>query len=177
MIETKRLILRPWRAGDLAPYAAMMADPEVGDWLGGTLTQAQAEAQAARLQAESYGAWVVERRSDAAFLGLVELSAVGNDIPLAPAIEVGWRLARDAWGQGYATEAARAVIDDGFAHLEVEEIVAFTASTNLRSQAVMERLGMERDEARDFDHPRLAPGHPLRPHVVYRARAAASAAL
>jgi ribosomal-protein-alanine N-acetyltransferase len=170
LIETPRLILRPWRAMDLSPYAAMMADPEVGDWLGGTLTRAQAEAQVSRLQAEADGAWVVERRRDSAFIGSVGLSAVGDDIPLAPAVEVGWRLARAAWGHGYATEAARAIIDDGFARLGLAEIVAFTASTNRRSQAVMERLGLERDPSRDFDHPRLAAGHALRPHVVYAAR-------
>jgi ribosomal-protein-alanine N-acetyltransferase len=170
LIETERLILRAWQAADLPAYAAMMADPEVGDWLGGTLTLDQAEAQVARLQAEEDGAWAVERRCDAAFIGSVGLSAVGDDIPVAPAIEVGWRLARAAWGHGYATEAARAVIDDGFARLGLAEIVAFTSSTNRRSQAVMERLGFQRDPTRDFDHPRLAVDHPLRPHVVYAAR-------
>jgi ribosomal-protein-alanine N-acetyltransferase len=85
-------------------------------------------------------------------------------------VEVGWRLVRTAWGHGFATEAARAAIDDGFSRVGLPEIVSFTARSNLRSQAVMERLGMERDENRDFDHPKLAPDHPLRPHVVYATR-------
>ena len=168
MIETERLILRPWRESDLAAYAAMMADPEVGYWLGGTLTAAQARTQVERLIG-SDDAWAVERRGESAFIGSVGLSAVGEDIPFAPAVEVGWCLARAAWGHGYATEAAAAVIRHGFARLGLEEIVAFTASTNLRSQAVMERLGLVRDPTRDFDHPKLAADHSLRPHVVYAA--------
>ena len=90
---------------------------------------------------------------------------------MATAIEIGWRLARAAWGGGYATEAARALLTHGFEELGLTEIIAFTADTNLRSQAVMERLGMARDEARDFDHPGLAADHPLRRHVVYVAQA------
>ncbi len=168
MIETQRLILRRWRPSDRAPYAAMMADPEVAYWLGGTLTAAQAQTQVERLIGAD-DAWVVERRGEGAFVGSVGLSAVGEDIALAPAVEVGWRLARAAWGHGYATEAAAAVIHHGFARLGLEEIVAFTASTNLRSRAVMERLGLVRDPTRDFDHPKLAADHPLRPHVVYAA--------
>jgi RimJ/RimL family protein N-acetyltransferase len=146
----------------------MMADPEVAYWLGGTITAAQAQAQAERLIG-SDDAWAVERRGEGAFIGCVGLSAVREDIPLAPAIEVGWRLARAAWGRGYASEAAGAVIRHGFARRGLEEIVAFTASTNLRSRAVMERLGLVRDPTRDFDHPKLAADHPLRPHVVYAA--------
>jgi RimJ/RimL family protein N-acetyltransferase len=168
VIETQRLILRRWRESDRAPYAAMMADPEVAYWLGGTITAAQAQAQVERLIG-SDDAWAVEHRGESAFIGSVGLSAVGEDIPLAPAIEVGWRLARAAWGHGYATEAAAAVIHDGFARLGLEEIVAFTASTNLRSQAGMRRLGLVRDPTRDFDHPKLAADHPLRSHVVYAA--------
>jgi len=166
VIETKRLILRRWRASDLTAYAAMMADPEVAYWLAGTITVAQAQAQVERLIG-SDDAWAVGRPGQSAFIGGVGLSAVGEDIPVAPAIEVGWRLARAAWGHGYASEAAAAVIHHGFARLGLKEIVAFTASTNLRSQAVMGRLGLVRDQTRDFDHPKLADGHPLRPHVVY----------
>jgi RimJ/RimL family protein N-acetyltransferase len=182
LIETERLILRRWRAGDLALYAAMMADPEVTYWLGGGQSEAEAKAHVVRMESmfesEGFGIWALERKADGAFLGSAGLAVIREDIPLAPAIEVGWRLARDAWGHGYATEAARAAIDDGFARLGLAEIVTFTAASNLRSQAVMERLGLERDPTRDFDHPKLAPGHPLRGHVVYavRARAAASAA-
>jgi ribosomal-protein-alanine N-acetyltransferase len=174
LIETERLILRRWRAADLAPYAAMMADPAVIYWLGGGQSVAEAEAHVAWLEAmfdaKGLGIWVVENKTDGAFLGSAGLAEVGGDIPFAPAVEVGWRLARDAWGHGYATEAARAAIADGFSRLALDEIVSFTAMTNLRSQAVMERLGLKRDPTRDFDHLKLAPEHPLRPHVVYVAR-------
>lgn len=168
MIETPRLILRRWRPSDLAPYAAMMADPEVAYWLGGTITAARARARVERLIGAD-DAWAVDHRGESAFIGGVGLSAVGDDIPLAPAIEVDWRLVRGAWGHGYASEAAAAVIHHGFARLGMEEIVALTAATNRRSRAVMERLGLVRDPTRDFDHPNLAADHPLRPHVVYAA--------
>jgi RimJ/RimL family protein N-acetyltransferase len=173
VIETARLILRRWREADLAPYAAMMADPEVTWWLGGGQTRAEAEAHVTRMEAawreSGFGIWAIERRADGAFLGSAGLASVGADVPLAPAVEVGWRLVGTAWGHGYATEAARAAIDDGFGRVGLSEIVSFTARSNLRSQAVMERLGMARDESRDFDHPKLPPDHPLRPHVVYAA--------
>jgi ribosomal-protein-alanine N-acetyltransferase len=177
VIETPRLILRRWREEDVAPYAAMMADPEVFTWLGGSQTPAEVEARLAHreavFEALGYGILAVERRADGAFLGAVGLDPTEDDIPFGPAVEAGWRLARHAWGQGYATEAARAAIDDGFNRCGLTEIVAITARTNLRSQAVMERIGMTRDPARDFDHPALAAGDRLRPHVVYAAKAAA----
>jgi RimJ/RimL family protein N-acetyltransferase len=181
LIETERLILRRWRAADLAPFAAMMADPEVGDWLGGTRTRAEARAELARteaaLEASGFGMWAIERLDDGQFIGGAMLRPVHESLQVAPAVEVGWRLARDGWGHGYATESAAALLRHGFEDLGIPEIVAFTADTNLRSQAVMRRLGMRRDPARDFNHPGLPPGHPLRPHVVYAARAAASRAL
>jgi RimJ/RimL family protein N-acetyltransferase len=171
MIETERLILRPWRGADIAPYAAMMADPEVGYWLGGTRSGDEANAQIdrfdAHLAAQGFGLMAIERRSDGAFLGAAGLEALTPDSPLAPGVEIAWRLARAAWGAGYATEAARAVLDDGFGRLGLREIVAFTANSNVRSRAVMERLGFTRSPDRDFDHPALAADHPLRPHVVY----------
>ena len=173
MIETERLILRRWRASDLAPYAAMMADPEVTYWLGGGQTRAEAEAHLKfleeTLEAKGFSILAIERKADGLFIGSAGLAEVREDIPFAPAVEVGWRLARHAWGHGYATEAARAAIDDGFARVGLGEIVSFTAASNRRSQAVMERLGLVRDPTRDFDHPKLAAGHPLRPHVVYAA--------
>jgi len=171
MIETARLILRPWRDADRAPYAAMMADPEVGYWLGGALSEAQANAQIDRFMATSAArgpGWLaVERREDGALLGAGCLREVLAGHPLAGDIEIGWRLAHSAWGAGYATEAARALLDHGFAGLGLSEIVAFTAVSNTRSRAVMERLDFERQPHRDFDHPGLAAAHPLRRHVVY----------
>ena len=175
MIETERLILRRWRAADRAAYVAMLIDPEVGYWLGADLTEAKALAVVGRFEAQfaqvGDGFWTVERRADAAFLGAVELLPVNATLPPAPATEIGWRLARASWGHGYATEAARALLAHGFEKLGLTEIIAFTAETNLRSQAVMGLLGMARDAARDFDHPAIAADHPLRRHVVYVARA------
>jgi RimJ/RimL family protein N-acetyltransferase len=174
MIETERLSLRRWRDADRAPYAAMMADPEVGHWLGATLTAAEADAQVDRFietgAGREPGFLAVERRHDGAFLGAACLRPVHGDHPMAGAVEVGWRLARSAWGAGYATEAARALMADGFSRLGLEEIVTFTAVTNTRSRAVMERLGFVRRSDLDFDHPALATEHPLRAHVVYALR-------
>ncbi|HLZ84380.1 MAG TPA: GNAT family N-acetyltransferase [Caulobacteraceae bacterium] len=171
MIETARVILRGWREADRVPYAAMMADPEVGDWLGGVLTEAQADAQVDRFiagpAARGPGWLAIERRDDGAFLGAGCLREVFLEHPLAGEVEIGWRLARSGWGAGYATEAARALLDHGFTQLRLPEIIAFTAVANARSRAVMERLGLERRPARDFDHPALDVGHPLRRHVVY----------
>lgn len=180
MIETVRLILRPWREADRAPYAAMMADPEVGYWLGGALSEALANAQIDRFMADSAsrgpGFLAVERREDGAFLGAACLREVAADHPLAGEVEIGWRLARSAWGAGYATEAALALLDHGFRRLGFPEIVAFTAVSNARSRAVMERLAFERQPHRDFEHPALEPGHPLRRHVVYAITADGSGA-
>ncbi len=171
MIETARLILRPWRDADRAPYAAMMADPEVGYWLGATLSEAQANAQIDRFVADCGGRepgfLAVERRGDGAFVGAACLREVPDGHPLSGEVEVGWRLARQAWGAGFATEAARALLALGFGDLRLPEIVAFTAVSNARSRAVMERLDFTRRPQRDFDHPGLAEAHPLRRHVVY----------
>jgi RimJ/RimL family protein N-acetyltransferase len=171
MIETARLFLRPWRDADRAPYAAMMADPEVGYWLGATLSEAEANAQVDRFMSDSAargpGFLAVERRADGTFLGAGCLREVFPEHPLAGDVEVGWRFARSAWGAGYATEAARALVDLGFNQLGLSEIVSFTAVSNARSRAVMERLAFQRQPHRDFDHPALEVGHPLRRHVVY----------
>ena len=180
MIVTERLILRSWREDDVAPYAAMMADPEVADWLGGPRDPSTAARDIARRQAViddlGYGIWAIERRSDGAFLGAAGLDPVEDDIPFHPAVEAAWRLARHAWGAGYATEAARGALGDGFGRCRLAEVYAITARSNLKSQAVMRRLGFERQPEADFDHPRLADDHPLRPHVVYRLSAEAVAA-
>jgi RimJ/RimL family protein N-acetyltransferase len=174
MIETPRLRLRRWHAEDLAPYAAIMADRRVTDWLAGPLTSAETAERIARQEASfeqnGFGRFAVERRADGALLGHCGLMPAHPEIPLAPAVEAGWALAPDAWGHGYAVEAARAVLADGFARLGLAEIVAYTTRANLRSQAVMARAGFTRDAARDFDHPALARDHPLRPHLTYAAR-------
>lgn len=173
---TDRLRLRLWTSADRELLAAMMGNPEVADWLGGTQSReavfAAVERFGAELETTGLGWWALERREDGAFLGAVELRAIRADLPLPAGHEIGWRLTRSAWGFGYATEAAGALLRHGFETLALAEIVAFTARSNLRSRAVMQRLEMRHDPARDFDHPALAEDHPLRPHVVYVATAA-----
>lgn len=175
MIETERLILRAWRPQDLEPWAAMNADPEVMRYFPAVLTRAEAEAVMARAQAHidqhGFGFWAVERKADGLFLGFTGLKTLATDSPLAPGVEAGWRLSRHAWGQGYASEAARASLAHGFGPLGLKSIVAFTATDNLPSQAVMTRIGMTRREDLDFDHPALPKGHPLERHVVWEAKA------
>ncbi|WEB38038.1 GNAT family N-acetyltransferase [Streptomyces yunnanensis] len=167
---TDRLILRRWRAADLEPWAAMNADPEVREHLGDVLTREQSDASVARFQAEfdqrGYGWWAVEVRATGEFIGFAGLDQVDDGLPFT-GVEIGWRLARSAWGQGYATEAATAVLAYGFDTLGLPEILAVTTATNLRSQAVMRRIGMTRDPADDFDDP-AAPEGPLRPNVLFR---------
>jgi RimJ/RimL family protein N-acetyltransferase len=173
MITTERLVLRPWRAEDREPYAAMMIDPRVGDWLGGGFSRDDALTQVDRFEAQLEAVGVsymaMERRADGVFLGAAGVTPFRDTHPLAPGFEVGWRLTHAAWGNGYAAEAARAVLTDGFERLALSEILACTAVSHTRSRAVMERLGLRRDESRDFDHPALAVDHPLRRHVVYTA--------
>jgi RimJ/RimL family protein N-acetyltransferase len=173
MIETARLILRDWRDGDLEPYADIMVEPEVGEWLGGPFTREQAQARVARFRASlaegGFGRLALERKADGRLIGHCGLAPTAADLPMPQGLEIGWALAPDAWGAGYATEAARAVIDDGFARSDAPEILAFTGTTNLRSQGVMQRLEMLRMAERDFDHPLLAADHPLRRHVVFAA--------
>ena len=174
MIETERLILRAWRDEDLEPYADIMVDPEVGKWLGGPFSRAQAHERVARFTAnladDGFGRLAIERRRDGRMIGHCGLAPTPEGLaPVLVGLEIGWALAPDAWGSGFAVEAARAVIADGFARSDAPEILAFTGTTNLRSQAVMQRLGMIRMAARDFDHPLLANDHPLRRHIVYAA--------
>jgi RimJ/RimL family protein N-acetyltransferase len=152
----------------------MMGDPAVGDWLGGPLTPTETAARIARQEASfeqnGFGRFAIERRADGALIGHCGLMQAHPAIPFAPAVEAGWAFAPAAWSQGYAVEAAKAVLADGFGRLGLQEIITYTAISNLRSKAVMTRAGFVRDAARDFDHTALAEGHPLRPHVVYAAR-------
>jgi RimJ/RimL family protein N-acetyltransferase len=175
MIATDRLVLRNWRPSDLEPWAALNADPAVMEHFPALLTADEAAAMLAAHQAlitdRGWGLWAVERRSDGAFLGFTGLMPLRESNPLAPGVEIGWRFARHAWGAGYASEAARAALAFGFDRLGLPEIVAFTAAGNLRSQAVMDRIGMARRKALDFDHPALPRGHALERHVVWVAEA------
>ena len=177
MIETDRLLLRGWRASDRAPFAAMNADPEVMRYFPAPLSREESDALADRLAADveeqGWGLWALEERRTGAFIGFTGLARAGFEAHFTPAVEVGWRLARPAWGNGYATEAARACVAFAFAELSVEGLVSFTAAGNARSRAVMERLAMTHDPEEDFDHPALPAGHELRRHVLYRTPAPA----
>lgn len=173
---TPRLLLRHWRDEDRAPFAAMGADPAVMEHFPAPLSREQSEAFVDRVGADlerrGWGLWAVEELSSGRFLGFTGLNVPRFEAAFTPATEIGWRLRRDAWGHGYASEAARGVIDAAFADLGLAELVSFTATTNRRSQAVMERIGMRCDPAEDFDHPGLPQGHRLQRHVLYRLRRA-----
>lgn len=174
-LTTERLILRPWRAEDFEPFAAMSADPKVMEHFPSTLTRAESDAVATRLQAHiekhGFGFWALELPGVAPFIGFTGILNVSFDAHFTPAVEMGWRLAPAHWRKGYATEAARAALVHGFGALGLAEIVAFTIPANLPSQAVMQRLGMTRNEAEDFAHPTVPPDHPMSRHVLYRLRA------
>ena len=171
-LRTKRLLLRRWHPGDRDPFAALNADPEVMRWFPATLSRDESDALADRIAAaverDGWGLWALEERATGGFVGFTGLTRPAFEAHFTPAVEIGWRLARDAWGRGYATEAARTATAYAFGELGLERIVSFTAAGNERSRAVMRRLGMRHDPAEDFDHPALPPGHPLRRHVLYR---------
>lgn len=170
ILVTERLRLRAWRETDFAPFAAMNADARVMEHFPSTHTRKQSDAIAHRvmatIEAQGWGLWAVEVTGGESFIGFTGLASPKFEAHFTPCIEIGWRLARDAWGKGYATEAARAALAFGFGELDLPEIVAFTAVGNARSVAVMQRLGMRRDG--EFDHPRLASSCPVRRHVLYR---------
>ena len=172
--RTSRLVLRGFEPSDLAPFAAMNADPRVMAFYVATLSEAQSDEFVARVASTwrewDFGLWALERREDGAFLGYAGLWPVPLPVPVEPRVEVGWRLAAEHWGRGYATEAAHAALAYAFADLGRDEVVSFTSVSNTRSRAVMNRLGMTRDPDGDFDHPALPPGHPLRAHLLYRKR-------
>lgn len=153
IIETKRLRLRLWRAADRDAFAALNADPEVSRDLGGPLSRAASEAKldryVAAFERHGFGRWAIESR-DGEFLGYAGVMQSQQDHPLGRHHEIGWRLKRSAWGRGYASEAARAALDHAFARAGLIEVLSYTAPDNLRSQAVMDRLNLTRDPARDF---------------------------
>ena len=173
-LRTSRLLLRPWRAEDLAPFAALNADARVIEHFPGALDRAASDVLAADIQADldanGFGLWAVEVSGIAPFIGFVGATEPDFAAPFMPAVEIAWRLAFAHWGKGYATEAARAVVALAFGSLGLDELVSFTVPANRRSRAVMERLGMARSPADDFDHPKLPQGHRLRRHVLYRLR-------
>jgi ribosomal-protein-alanine N-acetyltransferase len=177
---TPRLRMRRWSAADREPFAAMNADPDVMEHFPALLSRRESDAVVDRVEdwfdEDGYSWWALERRTDTEFLGFTGLSTPRFDAPFMPAVEVGWRLRRSVWGHGYATEAATAALDFGFDVVGLEHVVSMTSTTNLRSQAVMRRLGMTHDPSDDFDHPSLPVSSPLRRHVLYRTTASQWAA-
>lgn len=171
-LTTPRLRLRQWRASDLEPFAALNADPVVMALMPRCLTSAESDAMARAAQAgltrQGWGLWATELRESGELIGSVGLGVPAFETHFTPCVEVMWRLRRESWGLGFATEAARECLRCAFEQLALPEVVAFTVPANIRSRAVMERLGMRHDASGDFEHPRLAVGHPLRPHVLYR---------
>lgn len=173
-LRTDRLWLRAWRGSDRAPYAALNADPEVMEHFPAPLSRAESDAHVDRMIAaldeQGWGLWAVEVPGEADFIGFIGLNVPRFDAPFTPCVEVGWRLARSAWGRGYAPEGARAALTFAFDELGLDEVLSFTSVGNAKSRRVMEKLGMTHDPADDFDHPGVPEGSPIRRHVLYRAR-------
>ncbi len=170
-LVTERLILRSWREEDKPPFAAMNADPEVMRFFPALLTRAESDAMVDRLAASEAECgmtfFAAEEQLTGRFIGTIGMRPVADDMPLAPAVEIGWRLARDVWGQGLAPEGARAVLRAGFDLAGLERMVAYTAAANTPSRRVMEKIGMVRDPGSDFEYSRMPEHSPLRRHVVY----------
>jgi len=143
MIETPRLLLRPWRDSDRQPFAAMNADPEVA-------RHQKLDRYTSAFESDGLSRWVIEGRESAEFLGYAGLLHHTDDHPAGDHFDLAWRLRRTAWGQGYATEAASAALKDASLRVGLIEALAYTSPDNLRSQSVMARLGLHRDPSRDF---------------------------
>ena len=167
-----RIRLRPWREADRDAFAVMNADVRVMEFFRGTLSRGESDAMVGQIEKHfvehNFGLWAIEVPGVAPFIGFAGLEVPQFTAHSTPCVEIGWRLAFEYWGRGYATEAAQLALAHGFRTLSLPEIVSFTTVSNRRSRAVMERLGMHRDAGDNFDYPRLPEGHPLRPHVLYR---------
>lgn len=170
-LSTERLRLRQWQASDTETFAQMSSDPRVMEYLLGPVDAAASLALQERIAdlitERGWGFWALELKETQQFIGFTGLHIPIPGLPFSPCVEIGWRLAFDYWGQGYAGEAARAALDFGFNALQLDEIVSFTALPNLRSQSLMQKLGMQRDP-QTFMHPQVAEGHPLQEHCLYR---------
>lgn len=171
-LPTERLILRRWRDADRPLLAAIHADPLVMATLGPPMSRAQSDTTIERIEQgfaeRGYGWWCVEVVGGPVCIGWVGLGHPEFEASFTPCTEIGWRIASGEWGKGYAVEAARTVLQHAFGRLGLDEVVAFTAAINTKSRRVMEKLDMVHDLFADFDHPRLEPGDPLRPHALYR---------
>jgi len=172
VLNTDRLILRPWQAQDRAPFTAINRDPAVMQFMPALLSAEETNAFVDRIELHfnqhGFGLWAAQLRYTDQFIGYIGLAVPRFQAPFMPAVEIGWRLASEFWRRGLATEGARAVIDHAFRVLSLPALVSFTVPANLPSRRVMEKLGMTHDPADDFDHPLLQEGHALRRHVLYR---------
>ena len=172
MFQTERLLLRRWREGDRVPFARINADPRVMEFLGAPLSRAQSDVMIERAEehfrTHGFGPYAVELRETGECIGFIALMVPSFTAHFTPCVEIAWRLAAGAWGRGFATEGAHALVDHAFQEAGLTQLVSFTAAANWRSRRVMEKLGMTHDPADDFDHPRLVEGDPLRRHVLYR---------
>ncbi len=171
-LSSGRVCLRRWRDEDREAFAAMYSDARVMEFFPCRLSRVESDAMVDRIQEylneRGFGLWAIEVPGVAPFIGFTGLAVPRFSAHFTPCVEVGWRLAFEYWGRGYATQAARLALGYGFGTLALSEVVSYTSATNHRSRAVMERLGMRRDPAEDFDHPALPESHPLRRHVLYR---------
>ncbi len=171
-LKTNRLILRPWKETDLEPFAKLNADPRVMEYFPSILNPKEskdlAEHISSELEEQGWGLWAVSVPDIADFIGFIGLAKPSFEAHFTPAVEIGWRLASDQWGKGYATEGAKAALAYGFEALNLQEIVSFTATQNMRSRRIMEKIGMSYNPKDDFDHPKLPEDHPLKRHVLYR---------
>ena len=169
--NTQRLRLRQWRASDIGPFIAMSGNPKVMEFLPDLMRPVDGRAVARRIRSliaeRGWGLWAVEEIGGAPFIGFVGLHVPSAELPFAPCVEIGWRLAPQFWGKGYATEAAFGALKIGFEQIGLDEIISFTAQRNHRSEAVMRRLGMQRQPG-TFRLPNLPSDHPLSKHVLYR---------
>ncbi|MER7546328.1 GNAT family N-acetyltransferase [Actinomadura sp.] len=171
-LRTDRLLMRRWTGTDREPFAALNADPQVMEHFPAPLSRAESDALIDRIEARfdesGFGLWALEVAATGEFIGFAGLSVARFQAHFTPAVEIGWRLARSAWGHGYATEAALRALGYAFDDAHIDEVVSFTSVLNVRSQAVMRRIGMSRDPSGDFEHPLVPEGHRLRRHVLYR---------
>jgi ribosomal-protein-alanine N-acetyltransferase len=172
ILSGERVHLRRWQEADREPFAAMNSDPRVMEFFARPLDRAGSDAMVDHIEKHfdrhGFGLWALEVPGVAPFVGFTGLATVAFKAHFTPCIEVGWRLAFEHWGHGHATEAARLALGYGFATAGLAETVSFTSVPNLRSRAIMERLGMRTDPADDFDYPSFPENHPLRRHVLYR---------
>ena len=176
VIETPRLSLRLWREEDRAPFARINADPRVMEFFPRCLSRRESDALVDRIHEHfaqhGFGLYAAELRQNSRFLGFIGLAVPSFVAHFTPCVEIGWRLEQESWGLGLATEGAAAVAAFACEALHMPELVSMAVAGNVRSTRVMEKIGMMRDPADDFDHPSLPPDHPLRRHVLYRLKLA-----